>query len=358
MNEYIVFLKRLARHQWEIAPHLERMLQNGNADAREALHYKSENMSDVEAERVNAFLSFGHFREYDDRTKRAAYCVVLDAEYEKELHEQIKACSPYEGDEPIFKNKEFAEHREGDLIRRPIGQRLPQSNIFKYGNQWGYYDRRIPLEFYDWLEKCFADKASRVRVEPNGLYDRKPQDLVLEFLVVPPKWKWWKSLGYFIGDFTGSEYHLLGNDPNNLPDYMDYNGRYQVRKLQTIATRREKRYLSMMVEELSEFNHPTDPNKKYVIGRMIHLDSDAIIGTSFKDATLKHIDLAFNLYIDNDAVTRMGQTLADGSQVQNATFRTHVLRVEDVPFETLFKFAISFFKSKHLTNEWLTTEFK
>lgn len=113
-----------------------------------------------------------------------------------------------------------------------------------------------------------------------------------------------------------------------------------------------------MLEELSEYNHLTDSNRRYVVGRMIHLDSDAEIGTSFTNATLKHIDLAFNLYIDADADIRMGQTLADGDKVLDATHRTHVLRVEDVPFATVFKFAMSFFMSKYLTNEWLTENFK
>ena len=356
-EEYYRILRRIARHQWEIAPHFEKMLRNNDPDAHFALLHKVENMTPAEAEKAKEYLQFGYFNDYNENVRRAAYCVVFDVEYEKELHDQIKSCSEYKGSEPIFKDRIIEEQRDGDLINRPIGDRLPNSNIFKHGDRWGYYDRRIPLEFYDWLEKCFANKPSRIRVEPNGLYEHKPQDLLLECLVVPPKWKWWNTLGSYEGDFNGGEHVLLGNDPSNLTDYQDYHY-LNVRKLQTIATRREQKYLSMMLEELSEYNHPTDPNRRYVIGRMIHLDSTALIGTPFTNATLKHIDLAFNLYIDADAGIRMGQTLASGDKVQKATHRTHVLRVEDVPFATVFKFAMSFFRSKYLTNEWLAENFK
>ena len=94
----------------------------------------------------------------------------------------------------------------------------------------------------------------------------------------------------------------------------------------------------------------------YVIGRMIHHDSNVVIG--IKDAILMHIDLALDLYIDLDADAKMGKTLADCKKVQKATTRTHVLRVDNVSFETLFKFVISFFRSKNLTQEWLDHEFE
>lgn len=356
MGEYYRIIKRLAKHNWEIAPHLEKLLLKGDPEAEFVVKCKAEALTQTERIWVNEYLQFGHFKQFSEDQRRAAYGVVLDVEYEKELKDQIKFCTPYEGTEAIFKNREIAEQRNEDLIDRPIGQRLPNSNIFRIGNHWGYYDRRIPLEFYDWLERCFKDKTSRIRIEPNGYYDHKPQDLLLEFLVIPPKWKWWKTLGQYLGDFNGSEYVLDGHNTADLEDYQDYHYK-NVRKLQTIAKRREKDYLTMMVEELSEYNHPTDPNRKYVVGRMIHLDSNAVSGTSFRDAVLMHIDLAFNLYVDNDADVRMSQTLADGDKVQKATKRTHIIRVDNVPFETLFKFAVSFFRSKYLTNEWLTNEF-
>ena len=114
----------------------------------------------------------------------------------------------------------------------------------------------------------------------------------------------------------------------------------------------------MMLEELSEYKHPTDNNQEYVIGRMIHLDTDAQVGAPFANAVLNHIDLAYNLYIDDEATARLGQELCAGEPVQNATRRTHILRIEGIPFSSIFKIAQSFFKSRTLTDEWIETEFQ
>lgn len=354
---YERLISRLSRYRGDIAPYLEYMIANDKFDAIESVAERALSLCPEEIEHADSYLSLGFFSNLQNPMRMAAYSIVFDAEYERDLRWQIKSCTSYKGDEPIFEDKQIKEQCDGDLINRPIGERLPNSNIFRKGNKWGYYDRRIPVEFYDWLERCFADNPSRIRVEPGRLYDHKPKSLILECMVVPPKWKWWKNLTIYKGTFSGSEFTLLGNDTANLADYQDYHF-HHVRKLQVIVKRRDADYLSMMVEELSEFCHPTDARKKYVVGRMIHLDSTAKYGTPFEDAILKHIDLAYNLYIDGDAVNRMAQSLATGSMVQSATFRTHILRVEDVPFNTLFKFAIAFFKSKYLTEEWISTEFQ
>lgn len=145
MEEYFRILRRIAKHQWDIAPYFERMFQKGDLDAHYALLHKAENMAPVEAEMANEYLQFGYFHDYSENVRRAAYCVVFDVEYEKELHDQIKSCSPYEGNELIFKDREIAEQREDDLMNHPIGVQLPNSNIFRHGSRWGYYDRRVSL---------------------------------------------------------------------------------------------------------------------------------------------------------------------------------------------------------------------
>lgn len=130
-----------------------------------------------------------------------------------------------------------------------------------------------------------------------------------------------------------------------------------MRKLQTVVSRKAEDYISMMIEELSEYDNPVSSSQKYVIGRMIHLDSNAKVGTPFDNAKLMHLDLAYNLYKDNDADVRMRQRLSKGTKIQDATVRTHILRVEGIPFKAVLKFAQSFFQSQYLTDEWIKNEF-
>jgi hypothetical protein len=48
----------------------------------------------------------------------------------------------------------------------------------------------------------------------------------------------------------------------------------------------------------------------------------------------------------------VANTLQHG-KAQDATYRTHLYRIEDVPFPALFVFAALFLRSKTLLGEWL-----
>ena len=324
---------------------------------RLAIEQRKERLTEQDRNLASAYMSLRYFEDFDSDERIACFCIALEADYERELRKQIEDCTPYEGDEPIFKDNDIKERRDKDLIRGMIGVRGYGTNIFKYGNKWGYYDSRIPLQIYDWLEDCFKDNQKRIRIDPRGLYPQRPPQMAIECQIIPSKWQWWKNLTVYKGTHTGSSYILLGSDPHQHGDYYDYNV-LNVRSLQEVVNRRNSGNLSMMLEELSEFKHPTDNNQGYVIGRMIHLDTDAQVDVPFEDAVLNHIDLAYNLYIENDAKIRMGQELCDGSTVQSATYRTHILRIEGIPFSSLFKIAQSFFKSRTRTDDWISSEFQ
>lgn len=353
-NKAILFL---SQKEEDLAPYLEKWMSEDCKVPWLAMAYKRETMSPLERERSSCYLSLGFFRGLEESERLACYCMVLDAEYIRELNRQKKACTPYDGSEPIFHESSISEKRNKDLIEGMVGERSYGTNVFKVGNKWGYYDSRIPLQIYDWLEDCFKDNKKRIRVDPRGLYDHMPATMIVECQIYPAKWQWWKNLSVYKGCYTGSSYNLLGNDRSLRGDYYDYNV-LKVRYLQEIVKRYNDGNLRMTLEELSEFKHPTDRCKRYVIGRMIHLDTDAQVGECFADAVLNHIDLAYNLYIDNDADKRLIQHLRDGDTVQNATSRTHILRIEGIPFSSIFKLAQSFFKSRTLTDEWIETEFQ
>lgn len=113
----------------------------------------------------------------------------------------------------------------------------------------------------------------------------------------------------------------------------------------------------MMIEELVEHKNIIYPTERYIIGHMIHLDTDAVIGTSFHKSKLNHLDLAINIYTGSNAESRLLTNLANGGKVADASFRTHLLRVENINFSDLFAFAYSFLKSKTLVDEWKESQF-
>ncbi|MFW0966307.1 hypothetical protein ACEV9L_24895 [Vibrio parahaemolyticus] len=110
----------------------------------------------------------------------------------------------------------------------------------------------------------------------------------------------------------------------------------------------------MMLEELSEKNSDVG----ITIGRCIHLDTDDAIGTPFGESIVNHLDLAINVYEGDAGKNRYSGNLAQGSKVENATFRTHLLRIENVPLQSLLLFVMVFFQSKTLVSDWFEDQFK
>lgn len=358
INQYNSKIEAISHWKGEIYRIMEFQLNSKNNETLlDAIEFRKGNLNDNDCNISSGYLSLGIFKGYGEEFRTACICICLEAEYKRQVNNEIRNCSSYEGDEPIFNEKELSDHRNKDLIDyRIFKHREPASNIFKFGDIWGYFDRRIPAQFYEWIDNCFADKPCRIRVEPYEIFSKKPEQMLIECMVIPPQFRWWDRLDIYTGNTTGSEYILLGDDiKNNRNDYYDYHF-LNIRRLEVSETRKEPNYISMMIEEIEEHTNMLNPNEKYLIGRMIHLDSNATIGTCFKDATLNHIDLAYNLYINQDADNRLNGHLCYG-KTQNATFRTHILRIENIPFKSLFKIAYSFLKSKTLTSEWLSNEF-
>ena len=354
---YQTVIERLSLQDTELAPCLEQWLKKDIKNTMVAMMHKKDELNERDKNIASAYLPLGFFKDFEDDARMACYIMVIEAEYMRDLNRQKIACTPYNGSEAIFENSTIRKRRNKDLIEGMVGERNYGSNIFKTGDKWGYYDKRIPLQIYNWLEDCFKGNKKRIRIDPKGLYDSKPPQMIVECQIYPAKWQWWKNLTVYKGCSTGSSFMLLGNDLHQHGDYYDYN-ELHVRWLQEVVKRYNDGNMRMTLEELSDFTHPTVSNKRYVIGRMIHLDTDAQVNSSFENATLNHIDLAYNLYIDDDANNRLGQHLCDDNTVQDATLRTHILRIEDIPFSSIFKLAHSFFKSRTLTDEWIEKEFR
>jgi hypothetical protein len=93
-----------------------------------------------------------------------------------------------------------------------------------------------------------------------------------------------------------------------------------------------------------------------LIGRCVHLDTYERPGTDQHAAPLKHLDLAINVYIDDAAARRKDTRLCDG-RVEDASVRTHLLRVEGVPFAAIAEFARQFFHSSVLLQQWMRDQF-
>lgn len=329
-----------------------------------AISERTKRLNDEDYRICEDYLSINAFPDLELSEQVACYSMILEAEHLRDLNKHIERNQKYKGNEPIFTNRKLRDSicYDNELINYDVIKREPNTNISKIGKQYVRLDSRIPICFYHWLEDCFKESSKAVRVDSSEIFNTMPSQMVLECLIQPPKHDWWSTLKIYNGESAGSSFILLGNDiKTNYQDYYDFNV-LGIRKLQVSVRRlnasvRNGGNLQMMIEELTKIYETTDKSKSYMIGRMIHLDTDAKTGNSFKDAVLNHIDLAENLYVGEAAYIRDSQDLSKDHHIVDAVPRTHLLRVNDIPFESIFKFAYAFFKSKQLVDEWKAAEF-
>jgi hypothetical protein len=158
-----------------------------------------------------------------------------------------------------------------------------------------------------------------------------------------PEPRWLASFNLRKGMKDRSHYVLEAADPKtDMVRWWDYNVRH-VRRLECRVERREHDYLTMMVEELPRCDDPSG----LMIGRYVHLDTKDPAGTQPAAVVLAHLDLAINVYEGNRRKERWDARLADG-KVPDASFRTHLFRVEAVPLARVFDYCRLFFRSRAL----------
>ncbi|WP_025866310.1 hypothetical protein, partial [Prolixibacter bellariivorans] len=201
--------------------------------------------------------------------------------------------------------------------------------------------------------ESFKDNPLYIRVNPFKAFKEQPLQTLFESILMPANPNWWRNLSIHNRTKEGASYLLDDCSPaKNERQFWEFHVK-KIRRLEVIAKRNSKGNLSMMIEELTNID-----SQGLMFGRMIHLDTDSPYGTDFNDSTLNHLDLAINVYDGKGASLRNDDNLSAGNKSTDASYRTHLLRIENIPFKALFGFAISFFKSQTLTGEWFEDQFQ
>jgi len=266
-------------------------------------------------------------------------------------------CELYSETQPLFRNVPslFGKIRrketgslDYELIDVTAVRSVSGSEVYQAGNG---YTKLCPLlspGIVNWVQNEWPSAPTYVRLDADAYFCKKPLQLLTEATLVPanPRWLPDFSLRKGMKDFAAYE---LQDRPisEGHGEYWDYHVR-NLRRLEIHVQRRENKYLSMLIEELPRAD---DPNE-LMVGRCIHLDTCDPAFTPLGEVTMQHLDMAINVYAGDDRQRRFGQSLQHG-KVQDATFRTHLLRIEGTPFVSLFAFCEMFLESKILLSEWL-----
>lgn len=358
-RKYIENLSHVTTKRIDTEP-LEQYLDKDRDRTIEAIDYRKSRLSSNDYDARGCFLNFGFFRQLDGPRRLACICMCMEASILRHRRNTEKSCFHYDDGMPLFKEcpSLFECIRNRELVDYHCIKRLDNSHVFIYRGKFGVIDQRLPIPLLNWIDGNYKDKPLYVRLNPYLISD-KPVDSIVEVLINAPDPAWWRDLRIYHGKEKGSSYQLL-NDPEDRKNYWDYLVK-GIRRFEYHAERGQsggESYLSMMMEELELHEDHAQPSDSYLVGRMIHLDTKVEVGTEFTSAPLMHIDLAYNYYYDDKVEKRMSQDLSlIGGKIEDATYRTHLVRIDNITLSELFPMAYAFFESKTMLNEWCQYQF-
>ncbi|QBJ66774.1 hypothetical protein C3496_10465 [Bacillus anthracis] len=238
---------------------------------------------------------------------------------------------------------------------------MPYHRTCKYNQSFlltsRYLDGRIP----EYLINKYGRDNIYIRIEPYEVHSTPPKLRFLEEFMHLPNPEWIRNLKMHINQKEGCQLFIpaytidqVGKDPKRNEQYKEYHIK-KIRRFETIATMKNEnghKHFSMSLEELSE------EKDGMLIGRMIHLDSLNSYDTPFDKIWLKHLDLAINVYTGEAKDERLRSNLSSGGVIPDASYRTHLIRVDGILFSDLVHLARLFFKSKIMIEEWIEKQFE
>lgn len=299
---------------------------------------------------------YSHLANFPDATpeiRASKTCVLLELENETSLLRLKRSCEPYDKGQPMFNALpqlwEFVRtvgHKDKDLIDARSLNLDSFYQLALFPNTKVAIHSHLSSDLVKWVINTFSELPYYFRLNPyNVSSELKP--ILTEAVERPCNPKWMKALRLWKNSKDSAVYTNETSSPDDhLENYIDYAIK-GISRLEVHFHRDNSGLLSGLIEEIS-----TKPEiGNYIVNRSIHLTSIEPIGTSWVSALTEHIDGAINIYVGQRINERIKVTLESG-RVCDATFRTHLFRIEHAPLKSILPLSEMFFLSKALVNDW------
>lgn len=343
--------------------YVENFISDSPEKIQDIIGLRKELLCPSDYEKLGGYLEIGYFTEFDSSKRIALFAFMFDVDNAlkiKLLHNRFKK---YEINQPLFSGdtdffncirKNSSGSFDLELIDARFLENVQDSEIFSRNGFFYKIDPFLNQALYPLCKRSFDGSPIFIRLDPTIRYSSQPLFQLYEEILIPANPNWWRNLNIHRRNKEGASYILYPKEPtkDSHQEFWEYkiSG---IRRLDVVAKRNNDGNLSMMIEELSD----KESDSGITIGRCIHLDTHDKIGTPFSSSVVNHLDLAINVYEGQAAKRRYDDNLATGTKIEDATFRTHLFRIENIPLKSVFLFVIVFFQSKTLIRDWFKDQF-
>lgn len=358
IDEYFEKLARLMHQAKNVGLAIEELVEQRDQQlVVPLLSFRERMLTSGDENWLSGYLPTGFFAGWTRRERLAAFALTFEAQREWKRIEVRSLCEPYAKSQRLFKHAPhmFDEIRkrvngrpDQELINVLAAKSIDGSEVYRAGNGYTKLCPYLSPDIVNWAREEWPSAPTFIRLDADRYTAEQPLQRLWESAMVPASPSWLSNFSLRKGMKDFGSYQLLDRPiSDGEAEYWDYHVK-MVRRLEVCVERREENYLTMMIEELPR----PDDSSGLMIGRCIHLDSRDPAFTPLGEVKMQHLDLAINVYEGEDRKKRFDGSLQNG-RVHDATFRTHLFRIEGIPFSSLFLFSAMFLESKVLIGEWV-----
>lgn len=355
LDEYLERVARTASEIVNLTDYTAKVLgdrhKNGDQTIVECVDFRSTVLSNDDRSKLNWQLQLGFFPDTLPNDIRLGGYVFAAEVASAVLKLRMRTlCAPYRRNDTLFTGSPalWSSVRDNELIDFAGLSQEDGSEVVAVPEGFGKIADELDPALVEWLSRTNPASPLFVRLAPNCFYQQKPPMMLTEATIAPGRFDALMKFDMYPGQREYGEYVLQSGllDVNKLAPYLDY----QIGGIRRLEIRAERRkdIVTMMIEELPAPDAPDG----LMVGRCIHLDTHATNRTPTHDVKLSHLDLALNVYEGSTRKDRFGTRLKNG-KVTDASFRTHLMRIEGVPLLTLLPICAGFLRSTSLLDEWL-----
>jgi len=315
LDTYYLFVESLADEcrRLDVSPQnlIARRARELHAPTLSAVRIRESVSDSSDRQKVEGLLLTGLFNGMPESDRIGSLLATLDVSHQIEQRDLEIRCAKYKESDKLFQVHPslLSTARDQELIPRAILTDVMDDGLVQIKSGYARLDAMLPSAIVNLLATVYPLAPLFVRLDPQKAWLQPTEQLLMETILVPANPTWWRSLGLYRGKETGAQYVVdppasAGDDINAFVEYHVHG----LRKLETIAQRKEPHHLTMMLEELEE------KRNGLLIGRCIHLDTSAPVGTPPSEAKVLHVDLAINVYRDELAAARLSSTMNDAEK--------------------------------------------
>jgi hypothetical protein len=176
-----------------------------------AINYRTATSTTAEQQSALGYLSVNTFSSLPVPESISAWLICLDVGKRIKTRELELRFAPYQKEQALFQQfpKLLANARDAELLPRSECTTIYADGLVKFKRGYARLDLMLSPLIIVALEQTYQNVQLHIRIDPCYAEVQRAQSTLTEAVLEPAKYRWWKNLGLYRGEKSGSLYDLF-----------------------------------------------------------------------------------------------------------------------------------------------------